>query len=290
MAKWQTVYSHKAVTVCRGFDIAGAHVGDVQVVDFEAGGKMRVMSEPEPGQEIGTSDTRFDRKTGLGWFWWAQANVTSPAAAQLFSATSGSPFSLDATGRATMKFPQKKWNTLMSSGSERACHNMPELGVTGKRYFGLSDPRLPGRQTPYIDQYEDPCQSAPATATAALSGYHGRPVSLFDATVAFHPQYETSTGQGRRAFIGTRSMDGMWEGTQDRAYVFTSSSIWPGYLTVGQARALLVNDFHTMYNLQLDGASSGYHSILDGASAQDASNDESGVRGVPEVLLIYNAP
>lgn len=289
VAKWQTVYSYKAVTVCRGFDSSGIAVGDVQVVDFEAGGKMRVMSEPEPGQTPGTHQTEFDRKTGMGWFFWVQENVTAPPAGQLFSTTSSAPFDLVGTGSATMKFPEKKWNALMSLGSDTACHTMPDTGMSAKRFFGLSDPRVPGRQFPYVGNYDDPCQSDAATVTSEFSTYQGAPVSLFDATVAFHPLYELNTGRGRQAFLGTRSTDGLWTGTQDRAYVFTSSHSSSSYLTVAEARALLVNDFQTMYNIQLHGPAAGYHSVLDGRLAEASADDMSGVRGVPEVLVIYNA-
>ncbi len=278
---WATTYSDRAVTVCQAWDRASGKKVHVQVVDFEAGGKMRVMSDPwEPAWD----DTRFTTRTAWGWFDWVGDHVATPAPSRLFSVTNGS-FSISQNvwmpESTSMSFPQKKWNTLTSWGIDEQCHY--HEGGSAKRYFGLSDPRTTGRQFPYIDTYDDPCQSNAATANEEFSSYQGKPVSLFDATVGYHPLVETSKGPQRQTFLGTLSTDGRWTGTQDRAYLLTSDF----EMTAAEARDILANDFGTMYNVQLSGGTdTQYQSV---AGYMQSFEPGGRLREVPEVLVIYNA-
>ena len=108
-------------------------------------------------------------------------------------------------------------------------------------------------------------------------------MSLFDATVGFHPLHDTSDTPQQRTFLGTRSTDGLWHGTQDRAYLLTSAVP----LTLSEARDILAVDFSTMYNIQLSG---GHDTQFQSVAGDQESSDPSGDRPVPEVLVIYNAP
>ena len=269
-----------AVTVCRGWDANHARVLDVQIVDFEAGGKMRVMSNPRPGQDLPANDVLYTPDVAPGWLSWMLGSVSSPPPSQLFSVTNGAP-ARDPFYGDTMAFAQKKWNALVSLGAEQGCHFLPN-GASAKRYFGLSDPRGAGRQYAYIDTYDGACQSDKAEANREFSTYQGQPVNLFDATVGFHPLYGDATTAQRRTFIGTRDRDGGWTGTQDLAYLLTSDQ----KLTVGQARDVLTRDFRTMYNLQLDGGPSTQYRTRYGTGID---SDDGRPRQVPEVLALYDA-
>jgi len=279
---WETTYEQKAVTLCQAYDATGNVLVHVQIVDFEAGGKMRVMSEPwEPAY----NGTRFASRTADQWFPWVQRNVGTPAPGTLFSVTNGSFHSRtppNVAPQATMmQFPEKKWNGLTSLGDDDTCYTYE--GASAKRYFGLSDPRSTGRQFAYIDTFDEPCETDERVVNEELSSYRGQPVRLFDATVGLHPLYGDPDFRYRRTFVGTLSTDRLWHGTQDRAYLLTSEI----GLTAPEARDILAQDFGTMYNLQLAG---GYDTQYEAITGGLPSSDPAGPREIPEVLVIYNAP
>jgi hypothetical protein len=279
--RWQ---QKKAVSLCRGFDANGARVMDVQIVDFAAGAKMRIMSQPIwPG----SSYTNFSPLTAAYWASWMKSFVSTPSPDLLVSATNGAPAHPTHVGAngVGMAFPQKKWNAIASLGADSACHFLPGSLTSAKRYFGLSDPHGAGRQYPYIDTFDDPCQSSTSSVTRGFSTYRGQPVDLFDATVGFHPLYGDEASRQRRTFVGTRSTDGLWGGTQDVAYLLTSDQP----LTIGEARGVLTADFHTMYNVRLDGDGATQYSAP-GLFGHGIDSSDEPDREVPEALAVYDAP
>lgn len=272
LAFWQLDTQANGVFMCRGKNSNGQYMGvTVQVVDFRLGAKMRVMSEVSAGSPMGQPDTQFVKRTVQDWYTWTQqGNVTVPPTQRLFSVTNASLFTWALPGTTSMSFPQKKWNTVTSTGKETRCHEIGE--DSGKRFFALSDPQGAGRQYARINVFNDGCQADINSVNAQLGGF-------FDATVAYHPIYGNETTTDNRTFVGTMNQYGYWNQPQDVAYVLTSSA----YLTVVQARDILVQDFGAMWTMQLDGGgSTGYYH----ANFSDRPN----ARSVPEVLVIYSAP
>jgi len=277
IASWRMDAQGNGVYMCRGRDSSGNYMGvTVQMVDFTAGAKMRVMSEVAAGSPVGTASTQFVKRKSKEWYDWIKAgNVGTPPASQLFSVTNASLFRSAFWGNTSaMSFPQKKWSSITSTGEDPNCHLIN--GSSAKRMFGLSDPRAAGRQNAYMNTFNQGCKADFNTASTQLSGY-------FDAVVAYHPIYgvdETTTDN--RTYLGTKNLGGYWTLPQDIAYVLTSTA----HITTVRAREILTNDFGSMWTMQLDGGGSTqyYH-----AAYSDADYGW-GPRAVPEVLAIYAAP
>jgi len=233
------------------------------------------MSEVAAGSPVGTASTQFVKRTSKQWYDWIKAgNVGTPPAAQLFSVTNASLFrSFVPWNTSAMSFPQKKWNSITSTGEDPNCHLID--GSSAKRMFGLSDPRAAGRQNAYMNTFNQGCKADFNTVSTQFSGY-------FDAVVAYHPIYDNETTTTRRTYLGTKNLGGYWTLPQDIAYVLTSTAS----ITNVRAREILTNDFGSMWTMQLDGGGSTqyYH------AAYTDGDDGWGARAVPEVLAIYAAP
>ena len=132
---------------------------DVQIADFQAGAKMRVMSEPYANQTLPSNST----STGPNRRRLALVDAgarTPPPSTQLFSVTNGAPSepSCRTAAGTRCRFPRRS-GTPSSASAMTTSATLPDNGMSAKRYFGLSDPRGTGRQYPYIDTYDDACQS-----------------------------------------------------------------------------------------------------------------------------------
>jgi len=276
IASWRMDAQGNGVYMCRGRDSSGNYMGvTVQMVDFTAGAKMRVMSEVAAGSPVGTASTQFVKRTSKQWYDWIKAgNVGTPPAAQLFSVTNASLFRPFLGNTSAMSFPQKKWNSITSTGEDPTCYLID--GSSAKRMFGLSDPRAAGRQNAYMNTFNQGCKADFNTASTQLSGY-------FDAVVAYHPSYGDKTTTDKRTYLGTKNLGGYWTLPQDIAYVLTSTAP----ITNVRAREILTNDFGSMWTLQLDGGGSTqyYHGAY-----TDPYYPLGETRAVPEVLAIYAAP
>lgn len=308
---WQTSYAGNAVTVCTAWD-GEERVAVVQIVNFDAGAKMRVMSEAFDDPPLGTTETRFKKRTSQEWHEWIQSSVATPPAAQLFSVTNGSFFmcsdgfegctlaDIGSGASSRLSFPEKKWNAITSLGAETWCYDMTPAEPHGKRVFALSDPRGTGKQSAFIDTFNDNCQSTWASASAELSSFQGQPANFFDATVGLHPTYGPDSTvdclvgcqDGHcpdvcdlRTFVATRHTQRRWTAPQNRAYLFTSERPMKN----ADARSILAEDFGTMYAMQLDsGGSTQFYA--EGPGYVDSLHDPAWTRIVPEVLVVYDAP
>jgi Phosphodiester glycosidase len=293
---WRAAHTGRAVTVCHGLDGSGQLVAVVQMVNFSAGAKMRVVSLPAASSGFGTPDTLFEKKSIRGWYDWTKANVTSPSGSLLLSVTNGAPFMSYTSEPDKMSFPQKKWNTITSTGAEMHDYN-DYPGAPGKRVFALSDPRSSAPQIPYIEPFGYGGRANELTVIAELAIYQGRPVRYFDATVALHPDYGNESEESEhyhdpRTYIATRDTTGRWSGDQNRVYLLTTRMS----ITIDDARLILVEDFKAMYTMQLDGGgSTRFYGCNDGCPSegrcyQESFPDQQAGRPVPEVLAIYDAP
>ena len=156
--------------------------------------------------------------------------MTTPAGRQLYSVVTGSFENDQAWYSTLLNYPEKRWNTVTTTGENN--------DATTKRVLGLGDPRKPGQQTlaPLTDVKFG--KDAPQSAPQILAPY-------FDAAVGLHPT-EVDEGKAARVTIGTRNSLGYWNQPQDKAYIMVSED----FLDASAARTILTRDFKAMSTVQ----------------------------------------
>jgi hypothetical protein len=280
--EWKEVYRNRGVTLCKGveYTIVGERLrAYVQIVDFNEGAKMRIMSEVAPPSTPGNPATTFRVRTAADWYPWVKLNVSTPNPSLVFSTTNAS-FHVNPDVDTPLSLPHKKWNQVLSTGWALT-HPGDVAWLAPKRKFGLGHPS----NTPQT-AYMAPFPSAPPanttyTLTDVLNGLNG----YWDGIVGVDPQHEFVPGQkARRTMLGLRDLSGCWGCPQDRAYILTTAATF----TVPDARDILATDFNTMWNIQLDGGNStqlesAYGTITSGLCYINC-------RAVPDVLVVYLAP
>ena len=255
---WSTAYINRGVTMCLGIDYSGQAAVWLQIVDFSAGAKMRVVSQVASGSTPGTPDTLFNKRSAYDWYNWISSNITTPPSSRLFSTTNASFFITTSGTTTALSLPEKMANSVRSQGYALTHHTDPAWPAT-KRKFALGDPN----STPQT--FVSSTFPTSYTATDITNGFSG----YYDGTIALDALYGDVFA--RKTMLGFNG---------SRVYILTTLSLY--YLS--QARSILRDNFSTANEIQLDG----------GNSTQMNSNygvlTSSSNRVVPDVLAVYLAP
>jgi hypothetical protein len=87
---WTLQFQSRGVTLCSGQSSSSSAV--MQIIDFNAGAKVRVETTLPAGEQPGNPRTQFIKRSGGGWWDWIKALPTAPSGDRLFSVMNASFF------------------------------------------------------------------------------------------------------------------------------------------------------------------------------------------------------
>jgi hypothetical protein len=272
VTKWVQVYKARGVTFCRGMGGPSAQVkvAYLQIVDFDANAKMRVVSTVAANTPVprGNAGTTFTKRTAQTWFTQMGSIISPPPGGALFSTTNAG-FFVDTSSSATtaLSLPEKTGGSTSSQGIA-LLNQSDDAWEANKRAFGLGNvnatPQLFGNY-----DFGDPNNSHHYTAVMASLP------CCWDATVAFDWNQDSGDQWASRTFLGTNRTTGK------RVYILTLMT----HSTLQQAKDILDNTTQATGFIQLDGGGSTqmYNNLGTGDTASNS-------RAVPEVLAVYLPP
>lgn len=280
-------FEDRGVTLCRG-DLAEGPPPEtpaalVQIVDFAAGAKLRLISEPVDPQSPPAEDSVYRKREAFEWFSYIQSNVPIPAPGRLFSTTNASFFTNTSDSETPLSLPEL--TRFKFPGSPV----IDPVATFGLAFFDNSDPAWVGLKrglrvganletTQNVELFDFPtnydiADIADAFDLGATEGPAcGIGVSCLDATVAFHPSYDSGEDSARRTYVGIDATN--------KVYVLAATV----GLTFSEAQDIL-GSFGSVAEVQLDG----------GGSTQTFDISTGGFRSViqrpvPDVLAVYLSP
>nr|WP_246221306.1 phosphodiester glycosidase family protein [Phytoactinopolyspora mesophila] len=261
----------------------------LQIVDLEAGAKLRLVSEAVTLGAPPAGDNLFHKRTAEEWFGWIHSDLTQVLdPARLFSTTNASYFT-DVSSDDTMlslpgmtqqeipgfPFPIHKTTYGWAYGCnvDPSCETDDPAWDAAKRALVIGQPTGSTQEvlikefpTNYdVDDVEE----------AFVDGVPG--LRFFDGTVAFQPLDEVSgPGTSRRTFAGT-----------DGSKVYILDTI-VGF-TVNDAQDI-IRSFGSLTGIQLDGGGSTQMYYVNPDTQGDGGIWSHVGRTVPDVLAVYLGP
>lgn len=274
---WSTIYSGRGVTACLGTGIIGEPRAYIQIVDLEAGAKLRLISEETTSPWFPQNPDLFAKRRVVEWHDWIKDNVSFPDSSRLFS-TSNASFFVDDSGDETrislphMVHDQRVWGTSHSYGHAFYDNGDPAWGAL-KRALVIGDPLTAAAQHVEISEFPTHyTQSDVLTAFDCLPVCGFGPRKIWDGTVGFQPLYGVVDPERQRTFVGVVGSKVIILNAED-------------FLTLGQAQNI-VQSFGSQMSIQLDGGRSSQVHI----DTPDGVRAGFGFRDVPDVLAVYLAP
>jgi hypothetical protein len=299
VSTWKTIVSTRGVTLCRGYEPPGISKAWVQIVDLNAGAKIRLINEG--CQSCPYSDTyrftdyRYNKRTASDWFDWINRHVDTPEPGRLFS-TSNASFFPDTEFNETspITLPESHHKATFPDGSiyfhhtwgwafdtcphkPRFCHDDARWKAP-KIALSLADhtaPRQNVRMLPFPKHYRDKdVISLQGLADPDFERLEG------DSIVGLTPTF-VGEETARRTFVGVN------HDIADTVYILNTNE----FFTVGDAQSIL-ESFGAVFTMQLDGGASTqlYGPDWNGDGDRDTLVGSYIGREVPDTLAVYLAP
>jgi Phosphodiester glycosidase len=301
---WQQTFSQRGVTLCQGNGADGVDDAYVQIIDLNAGAKIRLASDPCEACGIADpfnprfTDLKYNKRTAPEWFTWVKDNVDLPGPDRLFSTSNGSFFrgSSGNTVPEQISLPEMHNVVNLPDGAQSVwtwgwafdtcpenpepfCHVDPGWNNGPKKAIHFGDTTATKQNVQILDfprHYED------GNVQALFFGVLGDELRIKgDATVGYTTEANSATD--RRTFVGT-------DLARNTVYILNTSEQFNNFDT----SQILASFGGSGNQIQLDGGGSTQLAVdanLDGIPGTVVESDDIfGERTVPDTLAVYLAP
>jgi Phosphodiester glycosidase len=291
------------VILCEGTDTFGLTDAWVQIVDLNAGAKVRLISESCPACPFDDtedfSDLQYHKRTAPEWFDLIENKppTSPPSTGELFSTSNGSFFTDTSAGPASpLSLPEESLieklpngDALTESTVGKAWEGGDDAWDSPKRAISFGDHTASRQKVEMIldfpmhytrnDFLELVSGVPPGECCVDWDRIYG------DQTVGFTPDFVPGDLESRRTYVGVDSS----VGAANTVYILTTDADFSN-----EEAQIMLASFGAAVSVQLDGGSS---TQLYGPDLDDDGEGDNLVtpfpdigRTVPDTLAVYLAP